>query len=73
MYPFIWNREKKEARGPTLHHVSCVLSVVLLGRDTGLPHILTSNLLTGWKGADLVIRGNVFLNNINAMKHILAC
>jgi hypothetical protein len=42
--------------------VSCVLSVVLLERDTGLPHLLAPNLLTGGKGADLVIRGNVVLN-----------
>jgi hypothetical protein len=39
--------------------VSCVLSVVLLGRDTSLPHLLASNLLTGGKRVDLVIRGNV--------------
>jgi hypothetical protein len=37
---------------------------VFLGRDTGLPHLLSHNLLTGGKGADLVIRGNVVLNEI---------
>jgi hypothetical protein len=42
--------------------VSCVLSVVLLGRDTGIPHLLAPNLLTGGKGADLVIRGDVVVN-----------
>jgi hypothetical protein len=63
--PLIWNREEKEARGPTLHHVSRVLSVVLMGRDTGHPHLLAPNLLTGGKGADLVIRGNVVLNMHN--------
>jgi hypothetical protein len=42
--------------------VSRVLSVVLMGRDTGHPHLLAPNLLTGGKGADLVIRGNVVLN-----------
>lgn len=60
--PLIWNREEKEVRGPTLHRVYCVSSVVLLGRDTGLPHLLAPNLLTGGKGADLVIRGDVVLN-----------
>jgi hypothetical protein len=64
--PLIWNREEKETRGPTLHHVSRVLSVVLMGRDTGHPHLLAPNLLTGGKGADLVIRGNVVLNTLSA-------
>jgi hypothetical protein len=36
---------------------------VLMGRDTGHPHLLAPNLLTGGKGADLVIRGNVVLNS----------
>jgi hypothetical protein len=40
-------------------------TVVLLGRDTGLPHLLTPNMLTGGKGADLVIRGNVVLNTLS--------
>jgi hypothetical protein len=62
MYPLIWNRDEKEARGPILHTVSRVLFVVLLGRKTGLPHLLASNLLTGGNVADLVIRGNVVLN-----------
>jgi hypothetical protein len=62
MYPLIWNRDQKEARGPTLYTVSRVLSVVLMGRETGLLQLLAPNLLTGGKGADLVIRGNVVLN-----------
>jgi hypothetical protein len=66
MYPLIWNREEKEAKGPTLHRVSCVSSVVLLGTDTGLPRLLAPNLLTGGKGADLVICGNVILNTLSA-------
>jgi hypothetical protein len=37
-------------------------TVVLLGRDTGLLQLLAPLLLTGGKGADLVIRGNVVLN-----------
>jgi hypothetical protein len=46
--------------------VSRVLSVVLMGKDTGHPHLLAPNLLTGGKGADLVIRGNVVLNTLLA-------
>jgi hypothetical protein len=65
MYPLIWNRDQKEARGPTLYIVSRVLSVVLMGRGTGLLQLLTPNLLTGGKGADLVIRGNVVLNTLS--------
>jgi hypothetical protein len=64
--PLIWNREEKEARGPTLHRVYCVSSVVLMGRETGLPQLLAPLLLTGGKGADLVIRGNVVLNTLSA-------
>jgi hypothetical protein len=37
-------------------------TVVLLGRDTVLPHLLAPNLLTGWKGANLKICGNIVLN-----------
>jgi hypothetical protein len=39
-----------------------VSSVVLMGRETGSLHLLAPLLLTGGKGADLVIRGNVVLN-----------
>jgi hypothetical protein len=35
---------------------------VLKGRETGYLHLLAPLLLTGGKGADLVIRGNVVLN-----------
>jgi hypothetical protein len=41
-------------------------TVVLLGRDTGLLQLLAPLLLTGGKGADLVIRGNVVLNTLSA-------
>jgi hypothetical protein len=41
---------------------------VLMGRETGSLHLLAPLLLTGGKGADLVIRGNVVLNTIN---HVL--
>jgi hypothetical protein len=37
-------------------------------RETGSLHLLAPLLLTGGKGADLVIRGNVVLN-INNTKH----
>jgi hypothetical protein len=63
--PLIWNREEKEARGPTLHRVYCVSSVVLMGRETGTLQLLAPLLLTGGKGADLVIRGDVVLNTIH--------
>jgi hypothetical protein len=33
------------------------------GRETGSLQLLAPLLLTGGKGADLVIRGNVVLNN----------
>jgi hypothetical protein len=33
-----------------------------MGRETGYLHLLAPLLLTGGKGADLVIRGNVVLN-----------
>jgi hypothetical protein len=36
---------------------------MLMGRETGPLQLLASLLLTGEKGADLVIRGNVVLNS----------
>jgi hypothetical protein len=33
-----------------------------MGRETGTLQLLVPNLLTGGKGADLMIRGNVVLN-----------
>jgi hypothetical protein len=39
---------------------------VLMGRETGSLQLLASLLLTGGKGADLVIRGNVVLNTLSA-------
>jgi hypothetical protein len=44
--------------------VSCVSSVVLMGREMSLLQLLASLLLTGGKGAHLVIRDNVVLNTI---------
>jgi hypothetical protein len=37
-----------------------------MGRETGHLQLLASLLLTGGKGADLVIRGNVVLNTLSA-------
>jgi hypothetical protein len=36
-------------------------------RETGSLHLLAPLLLTGGKGADLVIRGNVVLNTDNIL------
>jgi hypothetical protein len=38
---------------------------VLMGRETGPLQLLASLLLTGGKGADLVIRGDIVLNKTN--------
>jgi hypothetical protein len=37
-----------------------------MGRETGLLQLLAPLLLTGGKGADLVIRGDVVLNTLSA-------
>jgi hypothetical protein len=37
---------------------------VLLERETGLQHLLAPKLLTGEKGANLVIRGNVVIQHV---------
>jgi hypothetical protein len=37
-----------------------------MGRETSSLHLLAPLLLTGGKGADLVIRGNVVLNTLSA-------
>jgi hypothetical protein len=44
----------------------CVSSVVLMRRKTSSLQLLAPLLLTGGKGADLVIRGNVVLNTLSA-------
>jgi hypothetical protein len=38
-----------------------------MGRETGSLHLLAPLLLTGVKGADLVIRGNVVLNSLHVI------
>jgi hypothetical protein len=49
------------------HYILCLVcySVVLLGRETSSLQLLASLLLTGGKGVDLVICGNVVLNSLN--------
>jgi hypothetical protein len=44
---------------------------VLMGRETGSLHLLAPLLLTGGKGADLVIRGNVVLNTLSARSTLI--
>jgi hypothetical protein len=42
-----------------------------MGRETDLLQLLAPNLLTGGKGADLVIRGNVVLNTLSARSTLM--
>jgi hypothetical protein len=58
-------RSERGQRPNPISSVSCVFSAVLMGRETGSLHLLAPLLLTGGKGADLVIRGNVVLNTIH--------
>jgi hypothetical protein len=62
--PHMEQRRERGQRPNPISCVSCVSSVVLKGRETGSLHLLAPLLLTGGKGADLVIRGNVVLNKI---------
>ena len=62
--PHMEQRSERGQRPNPISSVSCVSSVMLMGRETGSLHLLAPLLLTGGKGADLVIRGNVVLNNI---------
>jgi hypothetical protein len=59
---------EKRKRPEVQSYIMCLVcfTVVLLGRDTGLLQLLAPLLLTGGKGADLVIRGNVVLNTLSA-------
>jgi hypothetical protein len=68
--PHMEQRSERGQRPNPISSVSCVSSVVLMGRETGSLHLLAPLLLTGGKGADLVIRGNVFLNSLHL--HVLA-
>jgi hypothetical protein len=66
VHPLIIQRSERGQRPNPISSVSCVSSVVLMGRETGSLHLLAPLLLTGGKGADLVIRGNVVLNTLSA-------
>ena len=57
-------RKRPEAQ-PYIMCLVC-FSVVLMGRETGSLQLLAPLLLTGGKGADLVIRSNVVLNTLSA-------
>jgi hypothetical protein len=61
-------RSERDQRPNPISSVSCVSSVVLMGRETGSLHLLVPLLLTGGKGADLVIRGNVVLNRFHIIQ-----
>jgi hypothetical protein len=65
VHPFIIQRSERGQRPNPISSVSCVSSVVLMGRETSSLHLLAPLLLTGGKRADLVIRGNVVLNTEN--------
>jgi hypothetical protein len=60
--PHMEQRRERDQRSNPISCVSCVYSVVLMERETSTLQLLASLLLTGGKGADLVIRGNVVLN-----------
>jgi hypothetical protein len=62
--PHMEYRSERGQRPNPISSVSCVSSVMLMGRETGSLHLLAPLLLTGWMGADLVIRGNVVLNSL---------
>jgi hypothetical protein len=66
VHPFIRQRSERGQRLNPISSVSCVYSVVIMGRETGSLQLLAPLLLTGGKGADLVIRGNVVLNTLSA-------
>jgi hypothetical protein len=69
VHPLIIQRSERGQRPNPISCVSCVFSVVLMGRETGPLQLLASLLLTGGKGADLVIRGNVVLNTNDSSKY----
>jgi hypothetical protein len=62
IHPLIIQRRERGQRPNPIPCVSCVSSIVLMGRETGLLQLLAPLLLTGGKAADLVIRGDVVLN-----------
>jgi hypothetical protein len=69
VYPLILQRSERGQRPNPISCVSCVFSVVLMGRETGHLHLFAPLMLTGGKGADLVIRGDVVLNKMESKDH----
>jgi hypothetical protein len=63
--PLIIQRSERGQRPNPISSVSCISSVVLMGRETGSLQLLAPLLLTGGNGADLVIRCNVVLNTLS--------
>jgi hypothetical protein len=68
VHPLIIQRSERGHRPNPISCVSCVSSIVLMGRGTGSLQLLTPLLLTGGKGADLVIRGNIVLNSLDSIQ-----
>jgi hypothetical protein len=68
VHPLITEIEEKEAKDSTLHHVSRVLFVVLLGNGTCFYDFSRLYCRQG-KGADLVNRDNVVLIKIKLMDY----
>jgi hypothetical protein len=66
VHPLIIQRRERGQRTNPIFCVSCVSSVVLMGRKTDPLQLLAPLLLTGGKRADLVIRGDVVLNTLSA-------
>jgi hypothetical protein len=64
--PHMEETTERGQRPNPISSVSCVSSVMLMGRETSTLQLLAPLLLTGGKGADLVIRGNVVLNTLSA-------
>jgi hypothetical protein len=56
---YVIKKRKRQEVQPYILCLVCSLSCFCEGRQ--IPHLLAPNLLTGGKGADLVIRGNVVL------------
>jgi hypothetical protein len=73
VYPFILRGSERGQRPNPISSVSCVFSVVLIRRETSSLHLLAPLLLTGGKGADLVIRSNIVLNTLSARSTRRCC
>jgi hypothetical protein len=73
VHPLIIQRSERGQRPNPISCVSCVSSVVLMGRETSLLQPFTSLLLTGGKRADLKIYDNVVLNTNNVSLDLVVC